>query len=209
LERKTYRMIAPPPWFPVACLTVVLIASAVRGVLLRRAGVRAYGFDHRVELQSVAERFWKAAVALLAAAVMIAWLAPGVELHLGRPAWSAAPALRWIAACVLLVSTLLILIAQTAMGASWRVGVQSEGPGALVIGGLFAVSRNPVFVGMFGLALGVFLWCPTMLSAALLPLAASTMAMQVRLEEEALLAKHGEEYAAYRAKTPRWFWPLG
>jgi protein-S-isoprenylcysteine O-methyltransferase Ste14 len=202
-------MIAPPSWFPVACLAVVLIASVVRGVLLRRAGVRAYGFDHRVELQAVAERFWKAAVALLAAVVMIAWLAPGVELHLGRPAWSAAPALRLIAAGVLFLATLLVLIAQKAMGASWRVGVPSEGPGALVTHGLFAVSRNPVFVGMFGLASGVFLWSPTMLSAALLPLAAATMAMQVRIEEEALLAKHGEHYAAYRAKTPRWFWPLG
>jgi protein-S-isoprenylcysteine O-methyltransferase Ste14 len=188
---------------------VVLFASVVRGALLRRAGVRAYGFDHRGEVQSVAEGFWKAAVALLAAAVMIAWLAPGVELHLGRPAWSNASALRLIAAGVLFLATLLILFAQAGMGASWRVGVPSGGPGALVTGGLFAVSRNPVFVGMFGLALGVFLWSPTMLSAALFPLAAATMAMQVRIEEEALLAKHGEHYAAYRAKTPRWFWPLG
>jgi protein-S-isoprenylcysteine O-methyltransferase Ste14 len=95
------------------------------------------------------------------------------------------------------------------MGASWRVGVPAEGPGALVTGGLFAISRNPVFVGMFGLAVGMFLWSPTMLTAALLPLAASMMAVQVRIEEDALIAKHGNDYTAYQARTPRWLWPIG
>jgi protein-S-isoprenylcysteine O-methyltransferase Ste14 len=177
--------------------------------MLRRAGVRAYGFDHKGAIQAVAERFWKLAVALLAAAALIAWLAPGIELSLGRPDWSETPALRWIAAGVMLLATLLILVAQAAMGASWRVGVPAEGPGALVTGGLFALSRNPVFVGMFGLALAMFLWSPSMLTAALLPLAASTMAMQVRIEEDALLAKHGELFLAYQKRTPRWVWPLG
>jgi protein-S-isoprenylcysteine O-methyltransferase Ste14 len=176
--------------------------------MLRRAGIRAYAFDHKGAIQAVAERFWKLAVALLAAATLIAWLAPGVEPALGRPAWSDTPELRWIAAAVMALSTMLILAAQAAMGASWRVGVPAEGPGALVTGGLFTVSRNPVFVGMFGLALGMFLWSPTMLTAALLPLAASTMAMQVRIEEDALLAKHGEHYAAYQKGTPRWLWPV-
>jgi protein-S-isoprenylcysteine O-methyltransferase Ste14 len=87
--------------------------------------------------------------------------------------------------------------------------VPAEGPGALVTGGLFAISRNPVFVGMFGLAVGMFLWSPTMLTAALLPLAASMMAVQVRIEEDALIAKHGNDYTAYQARTPRWLWPIG
>jgi protein-S-isoprenylcysteine O-methyltransferase Ste14 len=202
-------MSSPPLWFPVACLAVVLAASVLRGVMLRRAGVRAYGFDHKGAIQAVAERFWKLAVALLAAAALIAWLASGIEPSLGRPDWSETPALRWIAAGVMALSTLLILAAQAAMGASWRVGVPAEGPGALVTGGLFALSRNPVFVGMFGLALAMFLWSPTMLTAALLPLAASTMAMQVRIEEDALLAKHGDLYVAYQKRTPRWVWPVG
>ena len=201
-------MSSPPLWLPVACLALVLVASVLRGLLLRRAGVRAYGFDHKGAIQAVAERFWKLAVGTLAAATLIAWLAPGIEPFLGRPTWSDTPALRWIAAGVIALSTLLILAAQAAMGASWRVGVPAEGPGELVTSGLFALSRNPVFVGMFGLALAMFLWSPNMLTAALLPLAASTMAMQVRIEEDALIAKHGERYAAYKAQTPRWLWPL-
>jgi len=202
-------MISPPHWLPVATLGVVLAASVWRGVALRQAGVRAYSFDHKGAIQRVAERFWKLAVALLAAAALIAWLAPGIEPALGRPVWSEAPALRWTATGLLALSALVVLGAQAAMGASWRVGVPADGPGALITSGLFAVSRNPVFVGMFGMALGIFLWSPTMLSAALLPLAAATMAMQVRIEEDALFAKHGDHYATYHARTPRWLWPLG
>ena len=148
-------------------------------------------------------------MALLATAALAAWLVPGIEVHLGRPAWSDTQAQRWIAAGVMTVSTAFIIAAQAAMGASWRVGVPAEGPGALVTGGLFAISRNPVFVGMFGLAVGMFLWSPTMLTAALLPLAASMMAVQVRIEEDALIAKHGNDYTAYQARTPRWLWPIG
>lgn len=157
----------------------------------------------------MAEHFWSIAVALLAVAALTAWLVPEIEVHLGRPTWSDGPALRWIAAGLMAASTTFIIAAQAAMGASWRVGVPAEGPGALVTSGLFAISRNPVFVGMFGLAFGMFLWSPTMLTAALLPLAASMMAVQVRIEEDALLARHGSDYATYQARTPRWIWPIG
>lgn len=202
-------MFTPPLWLPAACIALVLLASLVRGLMLRRAGVRAYGFGHKDHVQAVAERFWKLAVALLAGAVLIAWLAPAWEPALGRPAWSAWPVLRWLAAGIFVVSVVLILAAQATMGASWRVGVPAEGPGALVTGGLFALSRNPVFVGMFGLVLGMVVWSPTMLTAALLPLAASTMAIQTRIEEDALLEKHGAAYTEYQTRTPRWIWPIG
>lgn len=149
------------------------------------------------------------AVVLAAAAAVITWALPDLEVHLGRPAWSFNPSLLWIAASVMVCATALILMAQASMGASWRVGVPSEGPGALVTGGLFAISRNPVFVGMFSFLVGLFLWSPNLLTAALLPLAAATIAMQVRIEEEALSAKHGDRYAAYVARTPRWLRPLG
>ena len=198
-----------PLWFPAACLLLVLAASILRAALLRVSGIRTYGFAHNRSIQSVAEHFWSIAVALLVVAALTAWLVPEIEIHLGRPAWSDTQAQRWIAAGVMTGCTALIIAAQAAMGASWRVGVPADGPGALVTGGLFAISRNPVFVGMFGLAVGMFLWSPTMLTAALLPLAASMMAVQVRIEEDALIAKHGDDYAAYKARTPRWLWPMG
>lgn len=199
----------PPQWLPAAALGLVLLSSVVRALISRAAGVQSYGFGFRPEIQQVAERFWKLAVLLVAASALIAWLAPHWERALGRPAWSCSTPQHWIASCALIVGMLIVLAGQHSMGASWRVGVPKDGPGALVTRGLFRFSRNPVFVGMFAMTLGVFLWSPTLLSAAAVPLAAAMMAVQVRAEEEALAAKYGETYRAYVAKTPRWVWPLG
>jgi protein-S-isoprenylcysteine O-methyltransferase Ste14 len=62
---------------------------------------------------------------------------------------------------------------------------------------------------MFAMTLGVFMWSPTLLSAAAAPLTAAMMAVQVRLEEEALTAKHGQAYREYAERVPRWVWPIG
>lgn len=201
--------VVPPQWLPAGALGLVLLSSVARGLISRAAGVQSYGFGFRPETQQVAERFWKVAVVSVAASALIAWLAPHWEPALGRPDWSQIPPLRWIASLVLIVGTLIVVAGQQSMGGYWRVGVPKDGPGALVVRGLFRFSRNPVFVGMFKMTLGVFLWSPTFLSAAALPLAAAMMAAQARVEEEALTAKYGEAYRAYAAKTPRWIWPVG
>jgi len=91
------------------------------------------------------------------------------------------------------------------MGASWRVGVPKEGPGALVTHGLFAWSRNPIFVGLLGAMLALFLWSPHILSAALLGGIWTLTLVQVRIEEEALREKHGDAHEHYAAHVGRWF----
>lgn len=197
-----------PNWLPAGALALVLTASVVRGLVLRSAGVETYGFGFKPEIQKVAERFWKAAVLLVAGAALIAWLAPHWEAALGRPEWSHTPRQGWIAASMLMIGALIVLVGQQSMGASWRVGVPKDGPGALVTRGLFRFSRNPVFVGMFAMTFGMFLWSPTLLSAAALPLTAAMMAVQVRVEEEALKQKHGPAYEAYAKSAPRWVWPF-
>lgn len=197
-----------PDWLPAGALTLVMAASVVRGLVLRSAGITSYGFGFKPEIQRVAEKFWKAAVLLVAAAALIAWLAPQWEAVLGRPEWSRTLHQQWIAGCMTILGVLIVLAGQQAMGASWRVGVPEDGPGALVVRGLFRFSRNPIFVGMFAITCGVFLWSPTLMSAAAVPLAAAMMAVQVRLEEEALSNKHGEAYSNYASRVARWVWPF-
>jgi protein-S-isoprenylcysteine O-methyltransferase Ste14 len=75
----------------------------------------------------------------------------------------------------------------------------------LVTTGANAVSRNPMYVGMAGVLVANALrrgsW------AALLPVAAFTLVIdrvQIAAEEQALLARFGAEYEAYRSAVPRW-----
>jgi protein-S-isoprenylcysteine O-methyltransferase Ste14 len=63
------------------------------------------------------------------------------------------------AAGVLVVTAGLAVygLALHAFGSSWRLGIDRNRPGALVTAGIFGHSRNPVYLGLALLAVGVFL----------------------------------------------------
>lgn len=195
-----------PAWLPFAALALIIALSAFRVWRISRVhGVKAFSFGRHAPIQGIAERNWKLAVVSALGVAAVAWLAPEWEATLGRPDWADASGLRWGAAALFLASALVIVIAQVQMGASWRVGVPAEGPGSLVAHGLFAWSRNPIFVGMLGTVLALFLWSPHIVSAAILAAAWTLTLVQVRIEEEALREKHGDSYESYAARVGRWF----
>lgn len=196
----------PPPWIPFAVLILIIAMSAFRLWLVnRQTGVRAYGFGRHAAIQGVAERLWRLAVVSALALSVVAWLTPDVEAALGRPGWAMTAPLRWLSAGLFVAALAIIAIAQVQMGASWRVGVPKEGPGDLVSGGLFAWSRNPIFVGLLTALAALLLWSPTVLSAAVLTGAWTLTLVQVRIEEEAQRETHGDRYERYAAEVGRWF----
>jgi protein-S-isoprenylcysteine O-methyltransferase Ste14 len=85
---------------------------------------------------------------------------------------------------------------------TWRVGIDDR-PTSLVTGGLFAVSRNPIFFGMFLSFLGVVLITPAPWTVTGFTVAVPLVSLQVRLEERNLLRIHGEAYLAYAARVGR------
>lgn len=195
----------PPNWLPLAALVLILLASAARvWSVRRRYNVVAFSFGRAPAIQSLAERNWKLAVVCALAFAVLAWLAPNWEPMLGKPPWADSAALKWTAAALFAACALTILVAQVQMGASWRVGVPAEGPGALVTRGLFAWSRNPIFVGLLGTLLALFLWSPHLGTMAVLAATWSLTLVQVRIEEEALVEAHGDAYAQYAGRVGRW-----
>lgn len=97
-----------------------------------------------------------------------------------------------------------IVAAQALMGRSWRIGIDTRVQPPLVQTGLFARSRNPIFLGMRVALLGFFLVLPNALTLAVLAAGEVLMQMQVRLEEQHLTSSLDEEYRRYAARTPRW-----
>ncbi|MCT7350596.1 methyltransferase [Streptomyces coelicoflavus] len=86
------------------------------------------------------------------------------------------------------------------MGASWRVGVNTDERTTLVTGGLFAHARNPVFTAMAITALGLALMVPNWVSLLALACLITAIQLQVRVVEEPYLkAMHGP---AYRPTPP-------
>lgn len=195
----------PPAWLPLAALAFIVAASAARVWAVERShSVKAFSFGRQAALQGLAERHWKFAVITAFALAAISWLAPEWEAQLGRVV-VAQGVMQWVASALFALSALVIVTAQIQMGASWRVGVPKEGPGALITHGLFSWSRNPIFVGLLGAMLALFVWSPHILTAALLAAIWTLTLVQVRIEEEALRETHGDTYEHYAAHVGRWF----
>jgi protein-S-isoprenylcysteine O-methyltransferase Ste14 len=101
-------------------------------------------------------------------------------------------------------------LAQMAMGASWRIGVDESERTELVTGGAFALCRNPIYTFMVIAWVGFALLVPTWLSVASIPVGIVALEVQVRLVEEPhLLRVHGEPYRAWASRVGRFLPGLG
>lgn len=106
-----------------------------------------------------------------------------------------------------LVSTVL---AQAAMGDSWRIGVDRDERTELVTDGPFAYVRNPIFAGMIPAALGIALLVPSVVAILAVILLIAALQIQTRLVEEPyLLDSHGDAYAGYARRVGRFLPGVG
>lgn len=109
------------------------------------------------------------------------------------------------------MSLVWVLVAQTQMGESFRIGVDNAHATALIRHGWFGVSRNPIFLGLLVMLLGCVLVLPSAASLAVSVLGYASIQIQVRLEEEHLtrLTAGRAALAVTRPSsgdphTPRW-----
>ena len=103
----------------------------------------------------------------------------------------------------LLIALIWTIIAQENMKNAWRMGIDEATKTELVTNGLFAYTRNPVFVGLnlgFG---GLFLVTPNTLTLVIFLLEFVLIQIQIRLEEAHLEELHGQIYLEYKSKTRR------
>lgn len=99
--------------------------------------------------------------------------------------------------------------AQATMGEAWKIGIDRDGVAELVKHGPFRWIRNPIYTGMMGASLGLFLLVPCDPSLVLVVLTVYGLQLQARLEEDFLRDEHGDAYAAWVAVTGRFMPKLG
>ena len=106
---------------------------------------------------------------------------------------------------ILFLALVWIAVAQYQMSNSWRIGIDEKHKTDLVTGGIFSISRNPIFLGMLTTLFGLFLVIPNAITFMVFITGFIVVQIQVRLEEEFLLKTHGDDYKNYCTKTKRWF----
>jgi protein-S-isoprenylcysteine O-methyltransferase Ste14 len=145
---------------------------------------------------------------VLFAGALIAGLAAPVAGLLDGTAAGPPGGAGYTGLALMLSGLALVLVSQSAMGPSWRIGVDEQERTELVTRGVFALVRNPVFTGMGVLLAGQALTVPSVLSGVALLIFAAAVQVQVRaIEEPYLVRAHGAAYRSYAARTGR-FLPL-
>jgi len=80
-----------------------------------------------------------------------------------------------------------------------------EKAGNLVTGGIYRLSRNPMYVALLFLLIGFGFRLQNLPSLLLVPLFIWYMnRFQIKPEEEVLMEKFGEEYRKYTSRVRRW-----
>ncbi len=110
---------------------------------------------------------------------------------------------QYIGISILLIALVWTITAQENMKIAWRMGIDEVTKTPLVTNGLFAYTRNPVFVGLILGFAGLFLVTPNTLTFVVFLLEFVLIQIQIRLEEEHLEKLHGQVYLEYKSETRR------
>ncbi len=111
-----------------------------------------------------------------------------------------------IAGVILVTCGLAVFIlAFLSFGDSWRVGFDVKTPGKLVTTGIFAFSRNPIYVFLILWFIGIFLINGTLIFLIFAVLAIAHLHYQIRQEEKFCAELYGQPYGDYCARTGRYF----
>ena len=135
--------------------------------------------------------------AVMAIAALLMWAVPGPEFH--------SPAALTIG---LFAAGLAIGIGAFLQFRKARTTINPMTPlesSALVTGGFFAWSRNPIYLADVLVLLGAALWIGNFVALVFVPLFVAYIdRFQIRPEERALRARFGEDYERYCARVRRW-----
>lgn len=99
---------------------------------------------------------------------------------------------------------ILFILAFVNFGTSWRIGIDRKTPGQLVTGGIFALTRNPIYVAAITIFFGIFLLNGTWFFLIFALLAIVAIHFQILREERFLLKQYGTDYAEYCTRAARY-----
>jgi len=184
----------------LAALTIVLLLGMVltQVLLMRRKGIEAMNFGKIDRTDFLIPPF----------ALFYFYLVFANTFRLptvSRQEFFHAAVIPWIGVLFCLAGLALLLWSLVSFGQSFRVGIDMDHPDTLETSGVFAFSRNPIYVA-FGLVLvGQFLIFSNWILLVYLGAAIWLFHRQVLREEYFLKERYGEEYAQYCNRVRRYF----
>lgn len=186
-----------PEYFAV--LTIVLMMGMVlaRVMLLRKKGIQAFKFGKLDKTD-----FLLPPIALFYFYLIFAnaFNLPTVSTQ----KFFDSELIAWLGVLLCLAGLALLLWSLVSFGKSFRVGIDTEQPDRLITNGVFAVSRNPIYVAFMLILLGQFLIFSNWILLVYLVAGVLVIHRQVLREEEFLKQHYGKDYLAYCSRVRRY-----
>lgn len=167
-----------------------MLAQRRKGIRTDQIGRRKEKRLHRVETLMKLATYCVVPVQLLSVGLGWSWLPAGARLG---------------GFVVGLLGDAIFLAAVLCMKDSWRAGIPETDKTSIVTGGIYAVSRNPAFLGFDLMYLGILLLYCNPLTAVFSAFAAVMLHLQMLQEERYLDATFQDAYRDYKKKVFRYF----
>ena len=184
----------------LAALTLVLMIGMVltRVFLLRQQGIEALKFG-----QIDKTDFFIPPFALFYFYVVFAaafdWPTVSGKIFLH------SEIIAWTGVLLCLTGLSLLLWSIVSFRQSFRVGIDADHPDRLITDGIFAFSRNPIYVAFAVILIGEFLVLPNWITLIYMAAATGLFHRQVLREEDYLRRHYGKVYADYCNRVRRYF----
>jgi protein-S-isoprenylcysteine O-methyltransferase Ste14 len=184
----------------LAALTIVLLLGLVliRARLMKRKGIEAVNFGKIDKKDFLIPPFALLYFYLVFAA---AFNLPTVS----KQQFFHSAIVSWVGVFFCLAGLILLLLSLISFGNSFRVGIDKKHPDKLITTGVFAFSRNPIYVAFGTILLGQFLIFPNWILLVYLGVAVWLFHRQVLREEEYLKGHYGNDYSDYCQRVRRYF----
>jgi len=182
-----------------AVLTIVLMLALVlsRVLLMKRKGIEAMNFGKIDKTDFIIPPFALFYFYLVfAAAFKLPTASRQQFFHSGVLSWAG------VAFC--LAGLLLLAWSLVSFGQSFRVGIDQDHPDRLITTGIFALSRNPIYVAFGLILLGQFLVFSNWILLIYLVTAIWLFNRQILREEGYLKQHYGKEYSDYYKRVRRY-----
>lgn len=186
-----------PKYF--AALTIVLMLGMVltRVLIMRRRGIQAMNFGKIDKSDFLIPPF--------ALFYFYSVFANAFDLPaLSTQKFFHSEIISWVGVFPCLAGLLLLLWSLISFGQSFRVGIDIEHPDKLITNGVFAFSRNPIYVAFASILLGQFLIFPNWILLVYLGAGIWLFHRQVLREEDYLKQHYGSEYLEYCKRVRRY-----
>ncbi len=185
----------------VICMTLFYLAYFYKQFRLAKQGIRT----NRLARGPKPVRTKQVETALVVATygmTVIQYASAGLSRYMGG--FSLPKDVRSTGVFLMVIGAAFFIAAITTMRDNWRAGVEENQQTAMVVQGVYRISRNPAFVGFDLLYLGSALAMPNIVICLGAVCCILILHQQILEEEKLLPHLFGPAYLDYKKHTPRY-----